>query len=56
MTKSISPYQCAFDADGGPHEEAEEGEGDERDGDDEGEGERVRRVEVRAHQDAAALI
>ena len=55
MTKSIIPYQCAFDADGGPHEEAEEGEGDKRDGDDEGEGERVRRVEVRAHQDATII-
>ena len=51
----ISLYQCAFDADGGPHEEAEESEGDERDGDDEGEGERVRRVEVRAHQDAVII-
>ena len=55
MTKSTSPYQCALDADGGSHEKAEEGEGDERDRDDEGEGERVRRVEVRAHQDAAVI-
>ena len=55
MTKSTSPYQCALDADGGSHEKAEEGEGDERDGDDEGEGERVRRVEVRAHQDATVI-
>ena len=55
MTKSTSPYQCALDADGGSDEEAEEREGDERDGDDEGEGERVRRVEVRAHQDAAMI-